>query len=75
MGVRQPVLPGASYTCRHTRKQSKSLDSKINGRGVTVACLNINSLLAHIDCFALLVLMYLDFDVYKFISIYTESTP
>ena len=43
------MLPGASYTCRHTSKQGKSLDSKITGRGLTITCLNLNSLLAHID--------------------------
>ena len=43
------MLPGASHTCRHTSKRGKSLDSKITGRGLTMECLNINSLLAHID--------------------------
>ena len=45
------MLPGASHTCRHTSssKRGKSIDSEITGRGLTTACLNINSLLAHID--------------------------
>ena len=43
------MLPRASHTCRHTTKRGKSRDSKIIGRGLTMACLNINSLLAHID--------------------------
>ena len=43
------MLPGASHTCKHTSKRGKSLDSEITGRGLTMACLNINSLLAHID--------------------------
>ena len=43
------MLPGASHTCRHTSKRGKSLDSEITGRGLTMACLNINSLLAHIN--------------------------
>ena len=43
------MLPGASHTGRHTSKRGKSLDSEITGRGLTMAGLNINSLLAHID--------------------------